>query len=547
MRKIKQIRENYDLVTEKEEAESKKLTTLVRAGLFDTKKLPILKRALSKDAKELTVGERKIMLELLDSLMSEVMNSKQVYDKVKQNVMREDLNEAVKEFDGYLSKYDPRHNRTPSDKDIPAVLVLKRKAIRLYPDNTKVALYYSQALDRYVTVPFGIIGAMNEAYSYSVDNRKRRDDDDDDPRYATTTYTRVKDKQKQKDFIKRQAMIRGVESKLKSGGYKDAGQQKKRVDQWKQSLSKDMSKASTEKVQKKLDLYRADQTKLSAGHQKQSIQAMNQDPNISLGQNVAIRTGLAAAKFFAKRKASKRISEERTDEAFSAIIPLVAGAARIAGAGLRALGSKAVTAGAAKVASRGARMLVRARRAARGLGSGNDGRSSSTSSQPAQAPKYSTPKEFGHLKVQTSKAEPAGDVRTGTDARDAALNRKVMMQQAQSVKEEKQNKKSSSKQFGQSKVTTSQTRPRAFRTSVDARDEILNRKAMMQQIKEASVSDKPGLVYINEDTVEINNIMAEKILSLYESLNKSNRKTMEKKLNESVDSFKKVVNFAVRQ
>ena len=33
--------------------------------------------------------------------------------------------------------------------------MLKRKAIRLYPDKTKVALYYNKQMDKYFSVPYG--------------------------------------------------------------------------------------------------------------------------------------------------------------------------------------------------------------------------------------------------------------------------------------------------------------------------------------------------------------------------------------------------------
>lgn len=58
----------------------------------------------------------------------------------------------------YYSKYDPRepHGFSKGDKDAPAVLILKRKAIRIYPDHQKVALYYSQQLDKYISIPFGM-------------------------------------------------------------------------------------------------------------------------------------------------------------------------------------------------------------------------------------------------------------------------------------------------------------------------------------------------------------------------------------------------------
>jgi hypothetical protein len=51
---------------------------------------------------------------------------------------------------------------------------LKRKSIRVYPDNQKVGLYYSQYLDRYVAIPFGMskkttpFTAINEGLDEAV-------------------------------------------------------------------------------------------------------------------------------------------------------------------------------------------------------------------------------------------------------------------------------------------------------------------------------------------------------------------------------------------
>ena len=149
---IKQIRESYNLIVEKDD-DMRKLTALARSGLFDVKKIPMLKRALQKDSGKLNPVERKLLLDLLDSLMDEVLHSQQVYTKVKQDVMRHDMHENKQ--DDYLSKYDPRGDKEYDNKKMPAIILLKRKAIRVYPDHQKVALYYSQALDKYITIPFG--------------------------------------------------------------------------------------------------------------------------------------------------------------------------------------------------------------------------------------------------------------------------------------------------------------------------------------------------------------------------------------------------------
>jgi len=41
------------------------------------------------------------------------------------------------------------------EKDPPFVLVLRRKAIRMYPNQMKVAIYHNDKLDKYFSVPYG--------------------------------------------------------------------------------------------------------------------------------------------------------------------------------------------------------------------------------------------------------------------------------------------------------------------------------------------------------------------------------------------------------
>jgi hypothetical protein len=158
MKSIKQLRESFDIITEKDEVEDRRFASLVRAGLFDAKKLPMLKKALEKDSRTLTPVERNTLLDLLDSLMHQVISSPQVYNRVKQNVTEA----STKEIN--LLGPDPR-NKTSDHKNIPTVLVLRRKAVRMYPDNQQVVLYYAQSIDKYVSIPFGndvSVAAVNE-------------------------------------------------------------------------------------------------------------------------------------------------------------------------------------------------------------------------------------------------------------------------------------------------------------------------------------------------------------------------------------------------
>ena len=229
MKKIEQIRENYDLITEKDDSDTRKLTSLVRAGLFDQKKLPMLKRALEKDPSKMTMAERKALLELLDSLMSQVLHSQSVYSKVKQNV-GSDMNEAVKDRYGV----DPRFGNSAavSERDMPTIIILKRKSIRVYPDNQKVGLYYSQYLDRYVAIPFGMskkngtFTAINEELDEAVNwekaysSIKKANPSDSDSELDKDPSTLSADKQlRRHTAMKKFVTQKAAEGKLKAKHY----------------------------------------------------------------------------------------------------------------------------------------------------------------------------------------------------------------------------------------------------------------------------------------------------------------------------------------
>lgn len=46
---------------------------------------------------------------------------------------------------------EPSHN---DPMDPPAVLIMRRKSVRQYPNNQRVALYYVDKINKYVTVPY---------------------------------------------------------------------------------------------------------------------------------------------------------------------------------------------------------------------------------------------------------------------------------------------------------------------------------------------------------------------------------------------------------
>jgi hypothetical protein len=142
-------------------------------GLLDEGKLTLVRRALRENHKTLTNAEKNALLETINVVLSDIDISE--FDDV------ELLDEAAKK--DYLSKFDPRFNKGfPSDKEAPQIIILKRKAIRVFPDNAKVALYYAQGIDKYISIPFGEIGvgSVNEAVKFKNPNKKNKKDDKDD-------------------------------------------------------------------------------------------------------------------------------------------------------------------------------------------------------------------------------------------------------------------------------------------------------------------------------------------------------------------------------
>lgn len=511
MKDIKQIRESY-LVLEKEDAEQKKLTTLVRAGLFDAKKLPMLRRALKKDVTNMTPAEKNLLVDLLDNLMAQVLHSQQVYMKVRTNVAKKDM-EDLREASDYLTKFDPRVKPGYSDKTdqkIPAVLILKRKAIRVYPDNQKVALYYAQALDQYVTIPFGLedtsgpasIKEDTDTYSdlpSAYNTRQHQDRVKEIARLSTLGKKRTPDDSARlAQLVRTHKMgLQNLSRKGEAGGAKATGLEAK--DKAQITAVSDIAKR---KEQRNKDLL----APVGSGWEGvgELIGRAVRAPIQKIGG--AVRDRRAMKNIFKeetdiKSRFKKRVKEKREeqlDEIAPALLALgglavraapyigrgIAGAGRVAGRALR---------GAGRLVRRGAGAALGA---ALGGGGGDDkgpsaGEATAKSLGPVQARDY----QFqGGL---------AGGKMGAPGTRDVA----------------------------------SATRQGDFRSPAD---QVKYLNAMMRE----SVNDIQ--LTFGEETVTINNSTAQKVLEVRNSLNEENKTKYDNMLNESPTSFRKAVNFALR-
>jgi hypothetical protein len=180
---MKQLQEFRNLV-EEEKSDYKQFDMLVRAGLANKAQLARIHRIMDKMTEErpqFNNADREIMRNLFNRMVDLISNNKQIFMRARQAV-KEELEEGI--LDTADIKISPSGRKVRAhrikigdlaygkdenikedfelveapvnfENDPPFVLVLKRRAIRMYPDKTKVALYYSKTLDKYFSVPYG--------------------------------------------------------------------------------------------------------------------------------------------------------------------------------------------------------------------------------------------------------------------------------------------------------------------------------------------------------------------------------------------------------
>jgi hypothetical protein len=134
----------FKSIVEEEKSDYSKFDALVRAGLANKAQLSRIHKILDKMGEERPVfnnADREIMRNLFNRMV-DLVSSKQMFIKTKQAIREEvELNEGPMD--------------TPLVPDPPVILVIKRKAVRLYPDGTRIALYWSDKIKRVFSLPYG--------------------------------------------------------------------------------------------------------------------------------------------------------------------------------------------------------------------------------------------------------------------------------------------------------------------------------------------------------------------------------------------------------
>lgn len=171
--------EQFKVIVEEEKSDYSKFDVLVRAGLANKAQMQRIHRILDKmgeDRPTFNNADRQIVQNLFLKMVDLISNNKQI-----NQLSRRAVHEGVIDTADFKVGKDGKKVRAHrvvlgQDKeaeevkesteiiaeggiefpnDPPAMLLLRRKAIRMYPDGTRIALYYNKQFDKHFTVPYG--------------------------------------------------------------------------------------------------------------------------------------------------------------------------------------------------------------------------------------------------------------------------------------------------------------------------------------------------------------------------------------------------------
>jgi hypothetical protein len=567
----------------------------------------------------MTLAERKILIELLEQLMAQVLHSQQVYTKVKSNVARNEMNEELidEASKDYLVKMDPRFSSSKnlSEKDIPTIIILKRKAVRVYPDNQKVGLYYSQALDKYVSIPFetGASAHLNAGINEAKTVQKDSEEDKKNKKIEVAQRLR---KLSLKDMPNTQAGKK-VSRAITGRAFKDAlslTQNKNSTERLaslgfglaslipgpknKKTVSKKLptptapaaspppavdNKPATKKIddqptgnfkfaepsnKTKTASYSSQLSpareltplEKSSGKSVDSKQLPRKrlgfDPKpAGTGPQPTIPNKMPKLKAAFKKKLDEKknvvIKEYSKGEMawdVATTLPVVGNALSAgeavykaakgdyAGAAVAAAGAVPIAGNIAKGAKIGTKLASSAIKSVKP-------KPSAAAAKPKPDAAKPKPDKPGSRVPDVNIGLPGG----GNDSSDSSSSSSTPREEPRKFRE-----------VGAFELKPTVSGPTKFNTNTatKTRDERLYRKSLQESATKNVIAELNAMksnslsehtLNIGNDSIIISNAIAEKIINVYENLNNSNKKKFDKMINESVDSFKKILTFSVRQ
>jgi len=174
------------IVEEEKKADYSKFDALIRAGLANKAQITRIHKILDRMSEEkpnFTQADRAIIQNMFTKMVDLLSHNKTINTQARKAI--HERRETVQYTSDYKISPEGRKVRrsrlkfadlvdvedlyknkdTEEKKEVkesvavskepPPVLLLRRKAIRMYPDDTRIALYYSQKLDKHFSIPYG--------------------------------------------------------------------------------------------------------------------------------------------------------------------------------------------------------------------------------------------------------------------------------------------------------------------------------------------------------------------------------------------------------
>lgn len=420
---------------------------------------------------------------------------------------------------------------TFDSKNMPVMLIFKRVQFRQFPGKQTVALYYSKTLDKYLTIPFGPKGNVNLSEARIVyedqlnedwQEVNRKDRTDGLSQKAVNAYRRENPGSNLQTAVT-EKNPKGKRAERRKSFCARMGGMKKRLTSAKTANDPDSN------INKALRRWNCEESF------KQKLQQLREEPYGAKDAALDAASFIPGPVGAAASLGSAYRSWKRGDKIGAALD--VAGA--IPGVGYLTKGAKA------------ARALSTASKASKGVdvvaGMSKAGKAAKAGSVVTKASKAS---KLGNVVRKAGKL--AGLAATAASALGGSD------QPTQSTDKGGQNVFKISRPYGKTKSYVagelSRDRSSDVLKSIQSQAEKKAAKASItpQSNKVSDIREKVehGInqfdININGKAITLNNSMAKRIVEVYDSVNTKNKKIVEEMLNEDMDSFKKLLNFSIR-
>lgn len=164
--------QEFKVILEEEKKDYSKFDALVRAGLGNKAQIQRLHQILAKmeeDRPSFNNADKQIIQNLFNKMVNLITNNPQIFIQTKKAVSESvhdtadyKLSITGKKVKAHRIKFDDEKEEVKEEiildeaieTEPPFVLLLKRTAIRFYPNGIKVAVYHSDRVNRDFAVPF---------------------------------------------------------------------------------------------------------------------------------------------------------------------------------------------------------------------------------------------------------------------------------------------------------------------------------------------------------------------------------------------------------